>query len=546
MRLYNYQRTTTNNIMSTPFTNIKNAEDIKKRFESPNTLSAKHPGVNTGEIVRSESFDMPLDFVRKYYRKIAVDELELQRFLDPWDQNHINSYLTTVLNGMNKKDLFQLIDIESQIDWLKEKLDGRLTEIQTQEVKVCLKYFEYWRDKNYLYMCIDGQHRLKYLYMYLTSKITFEVLDGFTKEWLYNNEYHSINDTYFENLNLEIQEYINDIPLQTTMYTGALLSTYAKIFSSSNKGKPMHPHEDRMVLNKSDWVEYLISKILSSSHRNEFGKYVTFTKPSLVQKGDTHFVTKLFPWWCSQKSKSLITIPNNYNFKDSENDFLFESPTIPDGYIADFDKIWQMVVTSVINCKPSSKMNLASLTNFFYYVYKFTDGGIGEQKYSIELPDDFLTEFLKKEDLRKKRTEFARNPDGTIVVDSTGKQIENTESYTRKCKATTFPNFKLRIKEMDKDIFKDYQELHNTGIIKPKGSRKSSLSVFDVAEANDFKDGKGNDITAKNLYSSTGTPYEINEIEPVSAGGKRTLDNVNLLTSQDNKAEFNKIQKYNK
>jgi len=532
--------------MSVPFTNIKNAEDIKERFKLPNSMSAKHPGVNTGEIVRSESFDMTLDFVRKYYRKIAVDELELQRFLDPWDQGHINSYLTTVLYGMNKKDLFQLIDIDSQIEWLKEKLTKRLTEIEVQEVKSCLKYFTYWREKNFIYMCIDGQHRLKYLYMYLTSEITFEVLDGFVQEWLVGNEYQPMNDTYFKNLDLEIQEYINDIPLQTTMYTGALLSTYAKIFSSSNKGKPMHPHEDRMVLNKGDWVEYLISKILSSSHRNEFGKYVTFTKPSLVQKGDTHFVTKLFPWWCSQKSKSLLTVPNNYNFKDSENDFLFESPTIPDGYIDAFDKVWQMVVTCVIQSKPSKKMNLASLTNFFYYVYKFTDFGIGEQKFSIELPDEFLEHFLLKEEMRKSRTEFARNPDGTIVVDDAGKQIENTESYTRKCKATTFQNFKLRIKEMNLDIFKDFQELHNTGIIKPKGSRVSSLSTFDVAEANDFKDGQGNDITAKDLFSTTGNPLEINEINPVSAGGKRTLDNVNLLSPKANKGEYNKIQKYAK
>jgi len=532
--------------MSVPFTNIKNAEDIKERFKLPNSMSAKHPGVNTGEIVRSESFDMTLGFVRKYYRKIAVDTKELQRFLDPWDQNHINSYLTTVLYGMNKKDLFQLIDIERQIEWLKKKITQNLTTNERQQFEYCLKYFEYWHGQNFIYMCIDGQHRLKYLHLYLTSKITFEVLGDHMKEWLVKNSPYSIGDTYFEKYPLEIQEYINDITLQTTVYAEAPLSTYAKIFSSSNKGKPMHPHEDRMVLNNGDWVEYVKNEILDSSHRDVFAKYVTFTKPSLVQKGDTHFATKMFPWWCSQKSKSLITVPNNYNFKDYENDFLFESPTIPDGYIVDFNKVWQMVVTCVINCKPNKKMNLASLTNFFYYVHKFTDGGIAGQKFSIELPDEFLEHFLLKEEMRKSRTEFARNPDGTIVVDDAGKQIENTESYTRKCKATTFQNFKLRIKEMDKDIFDDFQELHNTGIIKPKGSRVSSLSTFDVAEANDFKDGQGNDITAKDLFSTTGNPLEINEINPVSAGGERTLDNVNLLSPKANKGEYNKIQKYAK
>jgi len=191
-------------------------------------------------------------------------------------------------------------------------------------------------------------------------------------------------------------------------------------------------------------------------------------------------------------------------------------------------------------------MNLASLTNFFYYVHKFTDGGIAGQKFSIELPDEFLEHFLLKEEMRKSRTEFYTNSDGSIIKDDTGNPLENPNSYIKKCKATTFQNFKLRIKEMDKDIFDDFQELHNTGIIKPKGSRVSSLSTFDVAEANDFKDGQGNDITAKDLFSTTGNPLEFNEINPVSAGGERTLDNVNLLSPKANKGEYNKIQKYAK
>ena len=340
-----------------------------------------------------------------------------------------------------------------------------------------------------------------YLHQYLTSKITFETIGAYSKEWFFNNRPYKISETKFESYIPEIQNFINDISVQTTMYTEAPLEVYAMIFSSSNKGRAVHSHEDRMILNNTDFCAYLKTKVLSSSFRDEFASYIKFASPSIAQKGDTYFVTRMFPWWCSQKPKSLITVPEKYNFSDKDNDFLFEVSSIPSGYIAEFDKVWQMVVTCVLNGKPKTKINQATLTNFFYYVWKFTEGGIVDRKYSIEVPGDFLTEFLLKEDMRKKRTEFARNPDGSIVVDAVGNPIENTDSYTRKCKAQTYKNVKLRITEMENDIYDDFQKLHNDGIIKPKGSRESSLSTFDVAEANDFKDGKGNDITSKDLYS---------------------------------------------
>ena len=532
--------------MSVPFTNIKSAEDIKERFKLSDSLSAAHPDVYRGPIVRSESFHLTLEFVRKYYKKIAIDWKELQRFFEPWPDEKLNSYLTTVLNGMEKKDLFQLVDIQTQIDWLKEKLTESLSPNDKEQFEYCLEYFTDWHLQGFKWLCIDGQHRLKYLHLYLTSKITFSVIGGYSKEWISKNRPHKIGETKFQNYVPEIQNLINDISVQSTIYTAAPLSTYAMIFSSSNKGRPVHSHEDRMILNNTDWCDYLKTKILSASYRDEFASYIKWSTPTLTQKGDTHFVTKMFPWWCSQKDKSLLSVPDKYNFGDKDNDFLFELSTIPDGYINDYHKVWQTVVKCILNGKPSTKINLATLANFFYYVWKFTEGGIVDKKYSIENPDEFLTEFLLKEDIRKKRTEFKRNTDGTIVVDDAGNQIENIDSYTRKCKQQKYSNYKRRIEEMENDIYDDLQQLINEGIIKLKGSRQSTLSVFDVAEANDFKDGKGKDISSKDMYSLLGNPLEINEIKPVSDGGERTLDNVNLLTSEDNKSEYNMKQKYNK
>ena len=523
--------------------------DEKKIIElltKKSELDENHPGVYRGSIVRSESVALPLEFIRKNYKKIAIDWKELQRFFEPWEESKINSYLTTLLYGMEKKDLFQLIELDTQIKWLKSKLDENLSENDREMYDYCLEYFENWETQGYKYLCIDGQHRLYYVHQFLTSKITFDVVGEFAKEWIVNNKPVSMSDTLFENYPSEIKDLINDIEIQSTIYSNAELKTYAMIFSSSNKGRAVHPHEDRMILNNTEWVTYLKNQILDDPNRDDLTKYVAFKAPSIAQKGDTHFVTKMFPWWCSQKPKCLLTIAEKYNFSDKETDFLFETQSIPSGYIKDYSKIWKDVVKCIVNGEPKTKLSLATLANLVYYVSKFTDFGIGDKKFSIEVPDDFLVEFILKEEDRKKRTFYVRDSEGNELLDSEGNKIEDMHGYTRKCKTQTYKNFIMRRKEMDKDIFEDYQTLLNEGIIKELGSRKSNITQYEVAEANNFKDGKGSDITAKDLFSKKGKTFEINEIKPVSDGGQRVVGNTNLLTPKDNKAEYNTKQKYNK
>ena len=88
---------------------------------------------------------------------------------------------------------------------------------------------------------------------------------------------------------------------------------------------------------------------------------------------------------------------------------------------------------------------------------------------------------------------------------------------------------------MKEDIHNDYQTLLNEGTIKEKGSRKSNLTTYDVAAANDFKDGRGRSITAEDIYSKKGKNFQIDEDKPVSQGGKRELksNKLSLLEQRD-------------
>jgi len=521
-----------------------NEDEIQKIIRSSSKLDIKHPGVYRGLIVRSESIPVNLEFVRKNYNKIAIDWKELQRCIDPWKQDQIDSYLTTVLYGMEKKDLFQLIELETQIEWLHSKLEENLPENDKEMFQYCLQYFTGWKNTGAKYLCIDGQHRLFYLHKFLTSQITFNVIGENEKQWIVENRPVQMSDTLFENYPQEVQNFILDIELQTTVYSNAPLKIFSMIFSSSNKGKAIHPHEDRMILNSTEWCSYLKDEILEDPHRDFLGNNISFKSPSFIQKGDTHFVTKMFPWWCLQKPKSLLSVVEPYNFSDKETDFLFETQSLPKGYVNEFSKIWKDLVICLYNGEPKTKLAISTLANLFYYIAKFTYFGIADKKFSIEVPDDFFTHFLKKEEERKDRTEYAKDADGNDLKNGEGLKVEDIDGYKRKCKTQTHNNYKVRIKEMDKDIFNDFQELVNMGIIKENGSRKSSLSQYEVAKHNSFKDGKGNDISDKDLFSKKGKTLEINEINPVSNSGHRELDNTNLLTPKDNKAEYHTKQKF--
>ena len=527
---------------------------IQKLIRDSDYLTKKHPLVYRGPIVRSESIALTLEFIRKNYNKIGIDWIELQRFFEEWDQDKIDSYMTTVTYGMEKKDLFQLVEIDTQIEFLENLLkDKHLNKHNKEKYNYCLDYFKEWKDAGKKYLCIDGQHRLFYLHQFLTSKITFEVVDGYNKEWIVNNKPITMSETLFEDYIPEIQNLINDIEVQTTFYSKApALEIYSMIFSTSNKGRSIHSHEDRMILNPGDFPTYLKDKILKENKiREEINGYISYGSPSFTQKGDTHIVTKMFPWWSAQQPKPLTNTPVNYNFSDKENDYLFKLESISKSTVTEYHKIWTDLYRCLTQGEPKSKLKLSTVFNLFYYIYKFSEEGIAGKKFSIEVYDDFLHKFLKSEDDRKEKDFYVRDTKGKNKGKyklQNGEKIEDHNSYSKKCKTTNHKNFLVRIKKMKEDIHNDYQTLLNEGTIKEKGSRKSNLTTYDVAAANDFKDGRGKSITAEDIYSKKGKNFQIDEHKPVSQGGKRDpkSNKLSLLEQTDNTGKFNYKQKVNK
>ena len=145
--------------------------DFKKSY-----LDNKFPSLNRGQIIGCIQENISLGWVLDNFEKIGIYNKELQRYLQEWKDEEIDEYLTNVLCGQELKDTFQLIVLDEQIKWIKEELNLTNNKNKQDKLKKDLKYFEYWKnEKKMTYLCIDGQHRLWYLWLFLTSQLTINI-----------------------------------------------------------------------------------------------------------------------------------------------------------------------------------------------------------------------------------------------------------------------------------------------------------------------------------------------------------------------------------
>ena len=149
---------------------------VIQKLTEKNYLETKYPLLNRGEIIGCTEHNINLQWVHENYNKIGIDAKELQRYLQEWSEDEKAEYITNILFGYELKDTFQLIVLDKQIKWIEERLKSNINKTKKEQLERDLEYFKYWRDeKKMIYLCIDGQHRLYYLYKLLTSELIINI-----------------------------------------------------------------------------------------------------------------------------------------------------------------------------------------------------------------------------------------------------------------------------------------------------------------------------------------------------------------------------------
>ena len=528
-------------------------------FTTNSTVEELINQIDTGEIQSSELLKnlefnnpvtadikiVPLKWILENYAKLYADPYSLQRFLTPWDDDKRNSYLSTLISGLNHKDSFQLAAIKPIIDDYKRKINsGECSKSEIEAFNYAITEFESLLDKGYEYLILDGQHRLKEIFDYLTGETTsFFVIDGFDHEATIKYIDDKGNPQFsvfqlggkFTDLPPIAQaHFLYNITVPVTYFTTGSLKILAFIFYASNNGDPLTWHENRSVLHNNNYITWLKERILKSRLRYEFWNYVKLSSP-LEKKGDTLFLSHITPWYLLQQDDNH-GIPMHYNFGTGESNVLYDEGFImKQQYIDNLNKIFTILESMIIKYQPKKKIKYGEMFDWFYAVWKFTENGLAGQRYKIKDTDAFYSWMRDTENGRIERDRYFTNVHG--------EQVEAKHSFRSKLSRMSKENFEYRIVEIEKDITRDLPKLIKGGTIMAVGSRSGGLTLDQVAKHNNMVTGAGKSISMLDLHSQRGEKLEINEIKPVFKGGKRVLENTNIETSADNKKLYHQVQK---
>lgn len=475
--------------------------------------------------------------------KLHYDRERLQRLLIEWRDNKKNSYLTFLMMGGNFKDLFQLAAIGPIVDHLKKSLVPSAPNYEF--IKDNFEYFEKLLAEGKEYIVLDGQHRIDTIARYFDGRLSFKptsTLELPGKVYIRGK---------FEKLPDEVQESIRNIPVCVTQYVTGDLRELAQIFITSNAMLPMTNHE-RRILNYNSNNRMLTDFCLHEANLQDYFKNIGsgMTKEyNLNAKGDTLVVAEML----------MYLKENRYEGYDAKmlDDILGPNPSskynISNSDINLLKRIFRIMADGSVKLDKSvlSKFSRSSCYNLFYTISFLLQKnnewgkmmGINGQ-YDIVDPKGFVKWFYDKEWKR---------------LNATGTYITFTSKHSKKSKKqmhdwsfakhnadqkhSTKQSFKgeggsaydfddwARVRYLMVDLKKSLTHLENLNIIKKIGNR-TEVSRDEILVANEIP-----------LFEAH--KYHVDELVPVSKGGKRTHENTQVLPAVANLRASNRDKRAN-
>ena len=251
--------------MSQKLINTPIEELINQNAMDPTIAEKIKQSIDVPTSVETNMELIPLQWILHNYKKCYADPYSLQRFLRKWTQSRSDSYLSTLLCGLSHKDSFQLALIQPIIDDFKRKIKtGECDKNEIKAYEYSIKELENLIDQDYEFLILDGQHRLKEIYDYLTGENNhFTIQMGFSPDgnikWVDENGVAQIKTYHlggaFKDLPSVVQANILlniDVPINF-IKTGSL-KILSYIFYAINNGEPVTPHENRSVLGSNNYI----------------------------------------------------------------------------------------------------------------------------------------------------------------------------------------------------------------------------------------------------------------------------------------------------
>lgn len=476
--------------------------------------------------------------------KFFYDRERLQRLLNEWVGYKKSSYLTSLMNGGNLKDLFQIAKIQPITAFLEEQLVP--TEKNYEFIKENLEYFQNLSDQGYEYLVLDGQHRIDTIVKYIEGKIDLTPLSVIELK-----DEEQAGSIYvkgvFSKMPEEAQDFFKSQRVVVTTYTTGDLRELARIFITSNDMEPMTNHE-RRILNYNPLNRWLNALFLHDIAIRKMFESITGMSGEydIKHKGDTLFGAEM-----------LRYINNNdyegYNHADLD-DMLGSYPKKLIN-ITEHDKkitaqIFRLIADGCAKYPESKlkKFTKASIYNLFYTASflvqknnKWSKPFDIDGRYKIVDATAFVTWFFNREyeRLNVKGTYITFNVPGT---NKSKKQVNEwsfrkhnaDQKHSGKQSVEGMGGSKYdfkdwaRVRYLVNDLVEDIASLENRGIIQKVGSRTGDITRDEA-------------LVAARIPLSEAHKYHVDEKFPVSKGGYRNEDNIQVIEAEKNRNKSDRV-----
>ena len=485
--------------------------------------------------------------------KLHYDRERLQRLLNHWPQDKVNSYLTTLFSGCSLKDTIQLAKIDTIVDKLKIDLEMETDSFEKEFLKENLDYFVALQEDKKEYLVLDGQHRIEELVLFFSNETTFNP----TSPVVFQKEGESGNIDVkgkYDDLDEDVKDYLyKNTPLIVVTYHTGDLQELANIFITSNSMVAMSSHEKRILqYNQNNrWLNELcnhdtnVRSMFTNIGSGMTGEY------DLMKKGDTLFTAEMLLWINdnlyenqSEKLDDALS-PNRLNKKVTSK-----------LYISDKDrsttkKILKLMADgcAVYDETFYKKFSKSSLYNLFYTLAFFMqkNNTWGKSKniagsFEISNIEEFTKWFFNKEFARINHPNTYmrfRKPNGKMAKQmhdySYAKHNADQKHRSKVCmkgeggSKYDFSDYG-RIRYLLEELSESMPSLVKVGIISTIGSRSGDYSRNEL-------------LTTHGIDLSKSNGLHLDEIVPVKKGGHRTPENTRFVDAKTNMSDSDRTKK---
>jgi hypothetical protein len=215
------------------------------------------------------------DFNRTVVSKITTDE-SFERPSGCWTSKNENGYIQDIFNRFNATPIV-LADVH------------RCNSIAHQEQdKVSIAYFSSYVTAGYEYVSLDGKHRTKCIWDFVSNRITFS---GYARD--HDGNTIKVNNMYFKDLPSDIRDCFLNSEVTLAIFEAVKSKDLSIIFKGLNSGSPLSAQHLRNAIQTpmAAWTRdlvktnmYLVETLFNHKERSQMKPHELATKVYLHSK----------------------------------------------------------------------------------------------------------------------------------------------------------------------------------------------------------------------------------------------------------------------